>query len=124
MAPATFSIPCSQTDERDVTDLTEDEIYEANRGKPGYPDMTPDPARAVSYEHLFNTFLEAFRAGEPIHDVMVSVADGKQLRPEEVLMISPDKTSTHGWITTRTRASKQYAEEVKAKAESTHRSRP
>ena len=108
-----------ETDERDVPDLTEDEIYEANRGKPGYPDMTPDPARAVSYEHLFTTFLEAYRAGEPIDDVKVSVADGKRLRPDEVLIISPDKKTHHGWITTRTRAHKQYANEVKEKAEST-----
>ena len=81
--------------------------------------MTPDPARAVSYEHLFATFLEAYRAGEPIEDVKVSVAGGKSLRPADVLIISPDKTTHHGWVTTRTHAHEQYANEVKAKAEST-----
>ena len=42
-----------------------------------------------------------------------------RLRPADVLIISPDKTTHHGWVTTRTHAHEQYANEVKAKAEST-----
>ena len=106
------------TDERDLPAPTDDEIYEANRGKPGQPDLTPHPARAVTNEHLFNTFLTAYRTGERIEDVKVSVADGKWLPPDEVLIISPDKRTAHGWISTRNRAHNQYADEVREKAQS------
>ena len=107
------------TDERDApTPPSDDDTYEENRGKPGYPDMTPDPARAVSHDHLFTTFLEAYRAGEPIEDVKVSVAGGKSLPPADVLIISPDKHTHRGWIATRNRAREQYEQEEKAKAES------
>ena len=63
------------TDERDApTPPADDDTYEENRGKPGYPDMMPDEDRAVSYEHLFTSYLMAYRQGDQIEDLKVSVA--------------------------------------------------
>ena len=58
------------------------------------PEDTPDidaADRAVSYEHLFTSFLTAYRRGDNVAELKISVAGGKWLRPNELNIISPDK---------------------------------
>ena len=107
------------TDERDApTPPADDDTYEENRGKPGYPDMMPDEEFATTYEHLFTSYLNAYRKGYPVDNMLVSVAGGEYRRADKVLIISPDKKTHHGWLTVRNHAREQYEQEEKAKAQS------
>ena len=100
------------------TPPADDDTYEENRGKPGYPDMVPDEGFATTYEHLFTSYLTAYRNGYPVKNMLVTVAGGEYRRADKVLIISPDKKTHHGWLSVRNHAREQYEQEEKAKAES------
>ena len=82
------------------------------------PEDTPniDPAdRAVSREHLFTSFLTAYRQGDNVAELKISVAGGKWLRPNELNIISPDKHMPIGWLSVRNHAREQYQQEIQAR---------
>ena len=59
------------------------------------PEPTPDidgrrPPQSA-HEHLFTSFLTAYRQGDNVAELTISVAGGKWLRPNELNIISPDK---------------------------------
>ncbi len=82
------------------------------------PEDTPniDPAdRAVSREHLFTSFLTAYRRGDNVAELTISVAGGKWLRPNELNIISPDKHTNIGWLSVRNHAREQHQQEIQAR---------
>ena len=82
------------------------------------PEPTPnidDVDRKVSYEHLFTSFLTAYRQGDNVAELTISVAGGKWLRPNELNIVSTDKHMPIGWLSVRNQAREQHQQETQAR---------